>query len=339
MTDVNKIKSAISNRGGIAQPCHYVLTITPPIMLTENKINSFVGNLLAGNLLDAAVGGLRTAAQMHVMNQSKHVSLLAESCSIPGRQMLTTEHRIFGTVRKMPYGVLYDDFTVTFMCTNSMVERIFFDSWQQFIMSSGSQYMEYYDNYVGSIMIQKMDIHRSIKKEKDDNGKIKSVKVTRPEYDDTTTKLGKAFSGWKLYEVYPVSIQAQELSYGDTEYLRLTVQFSYARWQTLTDKLLSESPNLPWIGDESTITPPDDIAAPGAPDEPQRIPEQPAGPGLPPTPVPPVPGPTPTPGPPGGATPTPSVPDTPVAPVPGPTPGPNPDPTPPPTPTPTPSPS
>jgi hypothetical protein len=113
---------------------------------------------------------------------------------------------------------------------------LFFDTWQQLIMSAGSQYMEFYDNYVGSVVIQKISNHTN------------SVDL------GGATKVGKICSVWKLLEAYPVSIQAQELSYADGDYLRLTVQFSYAKWQTLADRILSNQPNLPWIGEDSMAT-------------------------------------------------------------------------------------
>jgi hypothetical protein len=233
MTSVNNIKNAIAGKGGVAQSCHYVLTIVPPLIFNAATIQNSINKFASGNILDGLTGVVRNGLQQLVLSQSKHISMLAESCSIPGRQLLTTEHRIFGTVRKMPYGVLYEDFTVTFICTNSMIERLFFDTWQQLIMSAGSQYMEFYDNYVGSIVIQKISNHTS------------AVDL------GGTTNVGKICSVWKLLEAYPVSIQAQELSYADGDYLRLTVQFSYAKWQTLADRILSNQPNLPWIGEDS----------------------------------------------------------------------------------------
>lgn len=233
MTSVDKIKTAIAGKGGVAQSCHYVLTIVPPLIFNQESIQTAINKFAAGDILESATGVAKNGLQQFVLNQAKHISLLAESCSIPGRQLLTTEHRIFGTVRKMPYGVLYEDFTVTFICTNSMIERLFFDTWQQIIMGAGSQYMEFYDNYVGSIVIQKISTH---------TGKVDLGE---------TTKATKTLSVWKLLEAYPVSIQAQELSYADGDYLKLTVQFSYAKWQTLADRILSNQPNLPWIGEES----------------------------------------------------------------------------------------
>lgn len=263
MVSPNKIKSAISGRGGLALGCQYVLTIVPPAIFTPGyQIARIADMISSGSTIDlnGTLNLGKDLIRMVGFKEAEHISLLAESASIPGRQLLTTEHRLFGTVRKMPYGVLYEDFTVTFICTNSMVERLFFDLWHQMIMNSGSQYMEFYDNYVGSIIIQKLSNFLPSKvKVSDEPGKEKEVGIEQ----GSATKIGQALSTWKLIEAYPVSVQAQELNYGDNDYLRLTVQFSYAKWHSIGEKLISLEPNLSWIGDEAAI--PGQISGGGTP--------------------------------------------------------------------------
>lgn len=222
MANVNAIKELINKSGGPALGCQYVLNIVPPAAFLN--ISSAIEQGLGGDLLGAISN---TAGDLFktgfLKNKASQVSMLAESISIPGRQLLSTEHRIFGTVRKMPYGVLYEDFTVTFICTNSMVERTFFDVWQQTIISPGSQYMEFYENYVGSIIIQKIS-------------------------NNTEPNVGEKASKYVLQEAYPISIQSQELSYGDTEYLKLTVQFAYSKWKSVLDFAMPNNPNLKPFG-------------------------------------------------------------------------------------------
>lgn len=237
MTSVTKIKSALSSKGGVAQGCHYIFTIVPPAIFKGGDIAGTIDKVLNGTItLDDGLDLGKKLAQNYILGQAEHISLLAETCSLPGRQILTTEQRIFGTVRKMPYGVLYEDFTVTFICTNSMIERTFFDLWHQLIMSSGSQYMEYYDNYVGTLIIQKVNNNTSKK--------------------SLTDKIVQMGPKYKLIEAYPVSIQAQELNYSDGDYLKLTVQFAYAKWQGTFDSILDFEPNLPYIGQEVGNTDP-----------------------------------------------------------------------------------
>lgn len=218
MANVNGIKQLINESGGPALGCQYVFNIVPPIAFSN--ITSAIQNGLQGDIFSTISGAAGDLFKTGFLkNKAKQVSLLAESISIPGRQLLSTEHRIFGTVRKMPYGVLYEDLTATFICTNSMVERTFFDVWQQVIISPGSQYMEFYENYVGSIVIQKIS-------------------------NNTKPSKSEKLSTYVLQEAYPISIQSQELSYGDTEYLKLTVQFAYSKWKSVLDFSMPNNPKL-----------------------------------------------------------------------------------------------
>ena len=222
MADVNGIKQLINESGGPALGCQYVFNIQPPLAFTN--IASSIQTGLQGDIFGAISGAATDLFKTGLLtSKARQVSILAETISIPGRQLLSTEHRIFGTVRKMPYGVLYEDLTATFICTNSMIERTFFDVWQQLIISPGSQYMEFYENYVGSIVIQK--ISNNVKPNKNEK-----------------------LATYVLQEAYPISIQSQELSYGDTEYLKLTVQFAYSRWKSALDFAMPNNPRLKPFG-------------------------------------------------------------------------------------------
>lgn len=209
MTSPNKIKSILNQQNGVAQPCHYVCTILPPIDI-QNK-NKGLSALLGFDAL-------------------KNISLLAERAELPGRQFLTTEHKIYGTQRKMPYGLAYNSMNITFICTNYMAERTFFDIWHQYIIGPRSQYMEYYSDYVGQVIIQKRN--------NDIDGNYISSR------EEATQGLANKLSTYVLEEAYPVSIQPQELSYDGDGYLKLTVEFAYAKWTSSLDDLYTGESNV-----------------------------------------------------------------------------------------------
>lgn len=207
--NVNTIKSLMNGMGGPALPCQFIVNVIPPL------------GVLTGGLFEAsdlptssmAAAAIKTGAAVVSTAISRPLSILARAAELPGRQFDTTPHRIFGTTRMMPYGVSYKNVMVTFMCTNSMLERTFFDFWHQQIMSPTSQYMSYYEDYVGTVVIQKLD----------NSYAPQSI-------------VGDVFSTYVLEEAYPVSIQGQELDYqSKNSVLELTVEFSFARWKNTID--------------------------------------------------------------------------------------------------------
>lgn len=203
---IDAIKSVLNTNQGPSQSCNYVVTVVPPK-------GFFSGAAFA---IDAPASLAAPVFSSLSFVGIRQLSLLAESASLPGRTISTTPHQIFGTKREMPYGVTFDTMSITFICTNLMTERAFFDIWHQYIISPKSQYMNYYDNYVGALIIQKTD-----------------------NSDSVGSTIGRAVSTYFLEEAYPKTIQAQELSYGATdEYMKLTVEFSYARFRSSLDRLV-----------------------------------------------------------------------------------------------------
>lgn len=200
------LKSILSSQiaGGPAQACHYATVITPP----------------------NAMGGLAA------IPATLALATLIEQSQLPGRMFTTTDHIMYGTRVKMPYGVAYDDLTLTFIATNNMGERWFFDTWQSIISDPSNNYFNYYDNYVSDIHIVKL----------------------RP---DGPSPTGIPTYVVSIEEAYPVAVQAQELSYDAESYMKLSVTFAYRRWRNLSDRVLGggSAPVEGATGDPFGITP------------------------------------------------------------------------------------
>jgi hypothetical protein len=199
--------SALNILGGPALPAQYLCIVTPPM-----------GMLIQGSA--GLLGGLLSVAG------SANLAVMATSVSIPGRAFATQDSVMFGTTRKMPYGVIYDSIRVSFLCTNSMFERTFFDAWHQFIISPSSQYIEYYDNYKADIVIKKLK----------GSGLDSILAFEPPTVDPPLAELGSVLSTYIIEEAYPYRIGAQELSSENNDaILRLDVEFYYRRWRSVID--------------------------------------------------------------------------------------------------------
>lgn len=186
------LKSALSNSlaGGPAKACHFTTLIQPPPIMTAFAYPATVA-----------------------------LSTLTEEAQLPGRQFATTPFIMYGTTSKMPYGVIYDDLTLTFICTNNMLERTFFDTWQRLISDPTNNFFNYYDEYVTDIQIIKL----------------------RPDGTD----LGAPTYITTIEEAYPVTIETQELSWSSENYLQLRVQFAYRRWRNVLDRATASLSSVP----------------------------------------------------------------------------------------------
>lgn len=171
--NIDKMIAELNRGGGVASPARFQVNVHFPTKL--GAISQFG---------DASV-------------------LLAEITELPGRQIATTPQIMYGLARKMPYGVVYNDLPITFICTNSMNLRHLFDEWHSLITDPTNNFFNYYNDYVGTIDILKLDEQNNIKYR------------------------------YYLDEVFPITIESQGLDYAATDqYLKLTVQFAYRRWRT-----------------------------------------------------------------------------------------------------------
>lgn len=200
----NILKSSFSIFGEPQRPCHYTCLITPP------------NGMLVGSSIGAlgAVLSLAGAAQ---------VSLMAHQVTLPSSALTTTPFTMYGIGHKMPYGRIYEDMNVSFICTKSMVERHFFDIWLQFIHNPHTNYMHYYKDYTGTIYF---------KPRSDLSG-------------PGAAEVGNALSAFILQEAYPVSINAQEFAYENSEsFLSLSVTFAYRKQITFIEGLQGVLPSI-----------------------------------------------------------------------------------------------
>jgi hypothetical protein len=163
----------------------------------------------SGGFLGSVAGGIGSVAGGILgLAGAANVSIMATEVSLPGRSLATQPFSMYGTTRKMPYAAIYDDLMITFLCSNSMVERAFFDVWFSYIMNPRRQYMHYYKDYVSTIAVIKL--------------------APDPIYSGVSASL----ANYAFLEAYPLSIETQNLSYDSDGLLTVTVNFAYRRWTT-----------------------------------------------------------------------------------------------------------
>lgn len=158
-------------RWGVAKPSHYAIYIRSPFN---------------DNILD--------------------ICLRCEKAELPGKQVTTQPHMVYGHSKEMPYGQIYQELNLNFICSETMIEKRFFDAWQNLIVDPYSGYLGYYDDYVTDIEIYKIGSD------------------------------GLASLGVKLHEAYPKTVLPLELGYGmKSAYCLLTVTMSYLKWTRILD--------------------------------------------------------------------------------------------------------
>ena len=143
---------------------------------------------------------------MERQSDTRSISLRAQSVTLPGRNLATSnDTNIYGPQREVVEGVTYaEDIAIDFQASSQLSERVFFENWQRQAFNETTWNIGYYNDYIGEIQIYVLD------------------------------KQDKRRYGLKLWEAFPKTIGANELSYGTSgEIMLLPVSFTFRYWTSL----------------------------------------------------------------------------------------------------------
>ena len=157
--------------------------------------------------IPSVVFGIGTGDSALGLTVQNRISYICDTINIPSRSLTTTEFRTYGLPVKRPYGSVYTELQMEFLCTRKMEEKKAFDLWVNYIFNNGSYDIAYYDNYVTDIDIYHLD--RSASEAND---------------------LSKSTYHIKLEEAYPTLIGEVALNHTATEVLKLPVTFTYKKY-------------------------------------------------------------------------------------------------------------
>lgn len=131
---------------------------------------------------------------------------LVEIGEMPGRGFMNMDVRYYGPNHKLPYQSVYEDINMTIICRNGSFEKEFFDDWLETINPTTFFDFNYRDEYTSSIEIFQF-------------GEL-STEKQQPVADYKVT----------LHHAYPIFINPQPMTWGDTLIQKLVVNFTYTHW-------------------------------------------------------------------------------------------------------------
>lgn len=143
----------------------------------------------------------------------------AESVELPGRSLATVDHRFdnYSPISRVVTGQTYTDVAVTFLLSEDLREKEYFERWQDSAVQTGAfqdttndfskkypkNNVQYYDDYIGVVEIRQFG----------SNGELKSIH--------------------KLDNAFPIVLGGVQMSWSDESVARLAVSFSYQRYRAV----------------------------------------------------------------------------------------------------------
>ena len=198
---IDTLKSTINRRGGVARGNRFGVYITHPSKGMNSLLNfnpaTLLSNLISGQGVNAG----------DFIQDPRDMFLLCQSCTLPGKRILTTEatHNHHNT--KKPYSAATDEVTMTFMLTNDYYIKKYFDMWQEMIVDTRKEHYKtfYKSDYSTDVTIQQLSGSNDIV----------------PGY---TVKLENA---------YPIQVGAIELSNASEGLLEVTITWEYDNFRSV----------------------------------------------------------------------------------------------------------
>lgn len=215
----NLFLSNIRGKDGLAKPSRFEIILPIP-----PYINQFVGSSVIEKILNFpnsvfsdvsdAIGsafGRQGQADEYARTSNasvtRYLALQCESTELPGKVLQTAEVKVYGPVFKVPYQTQYNDATFTFLCTNDFYERKLFDRWIEAIMPTDTN----------NLRFPKGDGTRY----------MTNIKIIQ--YDEFI----KQIYAVELQDAFPIGVAAQQLSWSEDNFHRLSVQFAYQKYKTI----------------------------------------------------------------------------------------------------------
>jgi hypothetical protein len=177
--------------------------------LTEFR-DSFITDIARPKLFDIimpAPNGL-----INYRDTAKNLTFRCESTQFPSRTLATTEQK-FGTnpTEKHAYHTTYNDIEMTFIVSEDMSERYFFDAWLELINPTASFDFNYRNNYITDFYVF--------------------------QYDGAVSKTTYSIV---LFDAFPISVNQLDLDWSNDSYHKLSVTFAYRYWQIRDPKELAK---------------------------------------------------------------------------------------------------
>lgn len=155
--------------------------------------------------------------------------LRVESCSLPGRQLETSQFSEYGPIRNLPFQTAYDGGQVdfTFLCDSSFADRFLIEAWMDEIISGDASTTTEGDTEDGPSNNIVAEGNRAKATFSYYNNYIGEVYITQLRHN------GKHALRYRLFEAYPVAFAPMELNSTSTDdIMKFTCTFAFRTFTT-----------------------------------------------------------------------------------------------------------
>lgn len=165
---------------------------------------------------------------------SKTLVFACDAAEFPGRGFQVTEARYYGPKQVVPSNTTYgDSINMSFLVRSKTFERQFFDDWMDIINPTTTFHFKYPADYYSTIEVFH---YAEFGKQGSGIGGDKVPTGIKPSASPVIKYEPEIIYGWKLLKAWPLMISPQQVTWADTDVLRLQVSFAYKYWERQGDQ-------------------------------------------------------------------------------------------------------
>ena len=136
------------------------------------------------------------------VSDARNLAFRCDSAQLPGRSFETTERKLGSApTEKFPYHTNYQESTLTFILSDNMNEKLFFDAWLELMNPTSNFNFQYKSNYATDISINQYDV----------SGQLTYSVV--------------------LQEAFPIDMNQLDMDWSADGHHKLAVVFCYKQWR------------------------------------------------------------------------------------------------------------
>ena len=217
-TTINRFRSMVAGAEGLYRPAKFFVVVEFPNRALQG--DSFEG---------LEFQEYRTDLQFLTETRNSIKDRLFFFCSsaqLPERTITdTSANQYYGPERNIARGMEFAPINLNFMLDSELTERTVFESWQNLVINQRTFNANFYDEYVGRILI--FPLHEN-KNESSNRFDVPATNAYGP-----MASLTLAGYYVELVEAYPKTIGAVDLAYNNGNAIaNQSITFNYRYWQS-----------------------------------------------------------------------------------------------------------
>jgi len=171
---------------------------------------SFTTDIARPNRFDVTIPVPLSLA--NYITSARNLTFRCDTAALPGRSFETADKKMGSApIEKFPYHTNYQEATLTFILSDDMNEKIFFDAWMELMNPSTTYNFQYKSNYAVDISINQYDVKNNL-----------------------------TYAGL-LQEAFPIDVNQLDLDWAADGHHKLAVVFAYRQWSNNSVSSLIEN--------------------------------------------------------------------------------------------------